>query len=139
MYEHVLVATDGSEHASNAATHAIDVAAMYGATLHALYVIETRTAFDNAILRPEEIRENLAQIGGETLDHLETRARERGIDTVLHTRDGVPAEQILEYVEHEDIDIVFMGERGHSAFKTVLLGSTAEQVLYETDVPVVLL
>ena len=138
MYEHVLVATDGSEHASKAATHALDVAATYGATLHVLYVVETRTAYDNAIHRPEEIRENLEQIGEEALGEIQRRAEERDIEIVRIMEEGVPAERILEYIKTMNIDFVFLGERGHSVFKTVLLGSTAEHVLYETDVPVAL-
>lgn len=138
MYEHVLVATDGSEHASRAATHAIDVAATYGATLHVLYVVETRTGFDDAVHRPDEIRENLERIGEKALSEVHERATERGVETVQTMEDGIPAVQILDYIERRDIDFVFLGERGHSAFKTVLLGSTAERVLYETDVPVAL-
>ena len=138
MYEHVLVATDGSEHASRAVTHAIGVAATYGATLHVLYVVETRTGFDDAVHRPDEIRENLEHIGENALSEVEERATERGIETVQTMEEGIPAAQILDYIERRDIDFVFLGERGHSAFKTVLLGSTAERVLYETDVPVTL-
>jgi nucleotide-binding universal stress UspA family protein len=136
MYENVLIATDGSEHASEAATHAIDVAARYGATLHALYVIETRTAYDNAIVNPDEVRENFREIGEEALDEITARARAEGVELISSIEEGIPGEQILAYIEARDIDCVYIGERGHSAFKTVLLGSTAERVLHGTDIPV---
>lgn len=136
MYQHVLVATDGSEHATRAATHAIDVAAQYDATLHVVYVIETRTAFDSAIMDRDEVRENLEQIGEEALTEIRERADERDLECISVIEEGVPAERILAYVDSNDVDFVFLGERGHSAFKTVLLGSTAEKVLYEVDVPV---
>lgn len=138
MYEHVLVATDGSEHATAAARHAVDVASRYDATLHALFVIETRTAYDNAMLSPDEIREHLGGIGEEALAGIERRAETRDVRVVSSLEEGAPPERILAYIDENDVDFVFMGERGRSAFKTVLLGSTAEAVLFEADVPVAL-
>ena len=138
MYKHILVATDGSEHAATAARHAVDIAARYGATLHALYVIETRTAYDNAILNPKAVRENLREIGEESLETVQELAAQRDVQTIATIEEGVPPERILSYIDENDVDFVFMGERGHSAFKTILLGSTAEGVLYECDVPVAL-
>lgn len=136
MYEHILLATDGSDHATEAATHAIDVAARYGATLHALYVIETRTAYDNAIVNPDEVRENFREIGEDALAAIEARAQDAGVQLRSALEEGVPGEQILAYIDSHDIDTVYIGERGHSSFKTVLLGSTTERVLHGTDVPV---
>lgn len=138
MYEHVLVATDGSEHAATAVEHAVEVADRYGATLHALYVIETRTAYDNAIVHPDEVHANLRQAGENALEEVEQLAARRDVPVVPTVDEGVPPERILAYVDENDVDFVFMGERGRSAFKTVLLGSTAERVLYEADVPVAL-
>lgn len=136
MYEHVLLATDGSDHAKTAAAHAVDVSAHYDATLHALYVIETRTAYDNAIVEPEQVRENFRQIGEEAIADIEALADEAGVQLTATIEEGVPGEQILAYVDAHDIDCLFIGERGHSEFKTVLLGSTTERVLYGTDIPV---
>lgn len=139
MYDDILLATDGSDHATAAAIHAVDVASRYDATLHALYVIETRTAYDNAIVSPEEVHENLRDIGESAL--ADVRERAAGADVTLQTtiEDGVPEERILAYIESHDIDVVYLGEQGHSDFKTVLLGSTAEAVLHGTDIPVTIL
>lgn len=136
MYNHILIATDGSDHAATAASHAIDVAARYGATVHALYVIETRTAYDNAIVNPDEVQKNLREIGEEALGELETRAQSESVELVTAIEDGVPGERILAYIDAHDIDCLYIGERGHSSFKTVLLGSTTERVLHGTDIPV---
>lgn len=136
MYEHILLATDGSEHANTAARHAIDVAARYDATLHVIYVIETRTAYDNAIVSPDEVRENLQNIGEKALAEIRTLADRDEVQLRTAIEEGIPGEQILTYIENHDIDCVYLGERGHSDFKTVLLGSTTEAVLHGTDVPV---
>jgi len=136
MHDRILLATDGSDHAVTAARHAIDVAAKYDATLHAIYVIETRTAYDNAIVDPSEMRANLREIGEEALAEITTLAEDAGVSLETTIEEGVPGEEILAYVDAQDIDWVFIGERGHSGFKTVLLGSTSETVLHGTDVPV---
>jgi nucleotide-binding universal stress UspA family protein len=104
MYDNILIATDGSDHAATAASHALDVAARYGATVHALYVIETRTAYDNAMVNPDEVRENLREIGEEALDELETRAQSESVELVTAIEEGVPGDRILAYIDAHDID-----------------------------------
>lgn len=136
MYENVLFATDGSDNAMAASEHAIDIAGRYEATLHAISVIETRTGYDNAIIDRAQVRKNLEKIGSEALEDVRQRASERGVQTVTTIEEGVPATRILEYSEDNDIDMIIVGEKGHSAFKTVLLGSTTEAILHGSDVPV---
>lgn len=137
MYDQILVAVDGSEHARTAVTHAIDLADRYDATLHALYVIETRTAYDNAIIDPDERREVLREDGESELADVRERATAAGVEVQTAIEEGAPPEEILAYLDEHDIDAVCMGERGQSDFKTVLLGSATETVIHETDIPVI--
>lgn len=136
MYERILVATDGSEHAERAVEHALTVAAKFDATLHALSVVETRTAYDSAIVEPDVVTENLRKIGESALESVSDRAETRDVECVTELTEGVPSERIIEYCEANDVDLIFLGERGHSAFKTVLLGSTTEAVIHSSEVPV---
>ncbi|MFT4947048.1 MAG: nucleotide-binding universal stress UspA family protein [Natronomonas sp.] len=137
MYGQILVAVDGSEHASTAVTHAINLTDRYDATLHALYVIETRTAYDNAIIDPDERRAALREDGERELAEVRERAENEGIEVRTAIDEGAPPEEILAYIDEQGIDAVCMGERGRSDFKTVLLGSATETVIHETDIPVV--
>lgn len=136
MYDRILLATDGSEHAREAVEHAIGLAQVCDATLYVVSVVETRTAYDAVVADPEEIRANLKQVAEDAIDDATELADAAGVQTRDVLEEGVPAEEIIEVVEREDIDLVVLGERGHSAFKTVMLGSTAETVVHETDVPV---
>lgn len=138
MYERILLATDGSENADRAAAQAISLAEGLDATLHALYVIETRTAYDNAIVDVDTVRENLRVDGEAALVAVRERveAAETDLDYTTTIRRGVPAEEILTYVEEHDIGLVIMGATGQSAFKTVLLGSATEAVLRSGSVPI---
>ncbi|GGI96890.1 universal stress protein UspA [Halobellus salinus] len=135
MYDRILLATDGSPTADRAASHAVALARQSGADLHAVYVIETRTAYDNAIVDPETVRENFRTEGETALTTVANRASpELAVATAV--RDGVPHEELLAYVDDHDIDLVVMGSKGASAFKTVLLGSVTEAVLDAETVPV---
>jgi nucleotide-binding universal stress UspA family protein len=136
MYDHILVATDGSENAADAIDEAVALADATGATLHGVYVIETRTAYDNAIVDPEEVERTLREDGEEALARLDERAAEAGIEAETTIREGVPHEEILDYAADCGVDLVVIGATGRSAFKTVLLGSTAERVLRQAAVPV---
>ena len=43
---------------------------------------------------------------------------------------------IVEYAKHEKIDLIVIGTRGRSAFKRILLGSTASGVVTHAHCPV---
>ena len=135
MYQTVLVATDGSDCAAAAATHAIDLAARYDAALHALYVVDRTYGamgeFDVVVERQEDQ-------GEVALESIEAAAGDRGIEVELALRRGRPFEEILGYVEHNDVDVVLVGATGRTAMERfVHAGSTTERLVRRTTVPVV--
>lgn len=136
MYDRILLATDGSERAQLAADHAIGLSARFDGTLYVLSAVETRTAYDSAIIERDVVQQNLRESATETLDDVEQLADDAGVPTERLLVEGVPSECIVSAIDEHDIDLVILGERGHSSFKTVLLGSTTEAVLYNTDIPV---
>ncbi|WP_433633443.1 universal stress protein [Halomicrococcus sp. NG-SE-24] len=133
MYDRILVATDGSDNAQRATRQALDLARKYRAELHAVYVIETRTEYDNAIVDSDVVRQNLREEGEEALTAIEG---EQDVSVITSIREGVPHEELLTYVENRRIDLAVVGAKGRSAFKTILLGSTAEALLRADQVPV---
>lgn len=135
MYNQILIATDGSDNAQRATRQALDLARQYGAELHAIYVIETRTGYDNAIVDPDTVRQNLREDGEEVLTAIETEG-EPDVSVVTSVREGVPHEELLSYIKDQGIDLVVLGAKGRSAFKTILLGSTTEALLRADQVPV---
>ena len=135
MYSTVLVATDGSDCAAVAATHAIDLAERYDATLHALFVVDqsypAMSGFDHVVEEQEAE-------GEAALEAIDAEAGERGVDVELSLRRGRPYEEILGFVEHNDVDVVFVGTKGRSAVERLVhAGSTTERLVRRTTVPVV--
>lgn len=54
-------------------------------------------------------------------------------------RAGEPAEVILEDADEEDVDLIVVGKRHHSALERLLLGSTGREVVEQTDRPILLM
>jgi len=129
MFETIVVATDGSDSVSRAVTVALDVAARFDATVHALSVINTDASEDDADDRRAELNahaENaLAAVEAETEQPVVTAVRE-----------GDPAAEITAYAEEIDADLVTTGTRGRHGENRFLVGSVAESVVRLCPVPV---
>lgn len=136
MYESILVATDGSEAASVAVEHAIELADRLGATLYGVAVVETRTEYDNAIVDPDEVESHLRERAETSLATLEERAAGAEVPVETAVRVGVPHEEIVTYADDCDADAIVIGARGRSSFKGALLGSTVDAVVRLATRPV---
>ncbi|WP_101297128.1 universal stress protein [Halegenticoccus soli] len=138
MYQKILLPTDGSEHTEKALEHALDIAAEYGAELHALYVVNTSALPSPDVDFRDEFVTTGESIGRKAVDAVASRAEKEGIETVTELAQGAPSKEILEYVRDNDIDLIVMGTHGRAGLRHVLLGSVAERVVRHTEVPVML-
>ena len=136
MYERILVPTDGDEGMAAAVEEALDLAALTGGILHALYVVDTRDYNTLSDSKWFTIEEALAEEGRRALDAIRGRAESVGVPLETVIERGVPHDEILAYVDAHDIDLVVMGTHGRSGVDRFLLGSVAERVVRAADVPV---
>lgn len=136
MYDSILVATDGSEAAEAAVSHAIDLAASLEADVTVVAVLETRTGYDNAIVDPETVDEQRRKRAQSWLEAADSRAGDTGVTLETTIRSGVPHEEILAVAADRDVDVVAVGSEGRSSFKGALLGSTVDRVVRLADRPV---
>lgn len=134
MYDQLLVAVDGSDPATAALDHAIDIAADHDARLHAITVANTNVPSLTRI--GVDVVDALMQEGREIVDEARTRGETRGVAVVSEVIQGEPAEIIVEYAERYEIDLVVMGTRGHRDLGEYVLGSTTDQVVNRTETPV---
>ena len=138
MYDSLLVATDGSEDASMAVSHAIGLARDLEASLYGVSIVETRRAYDNAIVDPEEVERRLRERARESVGELETEATAAGLEVETDVLEGVPHEEILTYADEHDVGAIVVGARGESSFNRVLLGSTVDAIVRLSSIPVVI-
>ena len=131
MYETILVATDGSSSANRAVDDAIDIASTFDADLHAISVVDTSRYGDSMLSGTEGVIDELRERAAEVLEDVETRA---DVDVTTEHRQGRPHEEIGEYTDAIDADLVVLGNRGLGAGDQI--GSTAERVVRYVDRPV---
>ena len=136
-YRSILVPTDGSETAEVAVEHAIEVAAAFDATLHAIHVV------DMALLgggggggaAPEAAR-SMEKRGRSQVAAIAQRARDRGLSATTTVETGFPAGDVLRYADREAINLIVMGTTGRTGLNRILLGSTTERVIRHATQPV---
>ncbi len=123
MYEHVLVATDGSDVATRAAETAIALASTLEATVHAVSV--TKRGGDRRL----ETCTERARATAET-------AIEAGCEAETIVREGRPSSTILAVAEEIDADLIVMGTHGRTGLRQTIIGSVALEVIRDARRPV---
>jgi len=137
MYDTILVPTDGSDHAAQAAEQALTLADWFDATVHAISVVDTSAA--SGLLSSGSVRR-------EFISQLETGA-ERAVETIEEMADdsiavqttvleGKPKKKILAYARDTDAELIVMGTHGRSGVSRFVAGSVTEHVVRSTDLPV---
>jgi nucleotide-binding universal stress UspA family protein len=136
MFEKVLLAVDGSEHALLSARTAADlVRTVKSKELRVVVVYDfippylgepnMQYAIDARMEDAKAILENTVKAMGE-------------LPCEVHTEliEGSTAEAIIEVATTRKSDVIVMGSRGHSALAGLLLGSTSQKVVAHAPCPV---
>ncbi|ELZ13386.1 UspA domain-containing protein [Haloterrigena salina JCM 13891] len=130
MYQDVLIPTDGSDGTRQSIDHGMAIAQQFGATIHALSVVPEgplgTLQSDTAIAAADR-----------AVERVEREATRKGVEVVTAVEQGVPHEEILEYADEHDVDMIVMGTQGRTGLDRVLVGSVTERVVRMADVPVV--
>lgn len=137
MYKRMLVLLDGSELAEVVFKYAREVSGRLGLDLDLLHVVSPQEEDLLPMRRAymERMAEKLCaeaqgvsdSLGGDLRACIQARGR---------VAVGYPAEEILKYVEENDIDLVMLSTRGRSGVKTWDIGSVASKVIHAAKVPV---
>lgn len=144
MYQHILIATDGSDLANKGLEQGLKLAKALGAKATVLTVSEPLS----------EQMANAARLGGigdpvgrydqqidtvmrERFTEIEKRGAEHGVAaTLAHEIDGFPAEAIIRYAKLNGCDLIVMASHGRRGMQKLLLGSQTAEVLAHTTIPV---
>jgi nucleotide-binding universal stress UspA family protein len=118
FYKRILVGTDGSPTATEAARKAYDIGMMFRIGVTVVYV-----AGDTIV-------------GAIVLEQtLKGKPRALGVKTTIV--EGAPAQKICEVAESEGLDLIVVGNRGMKGARR-MLGSVPTQVLHRTPVDVLI-
>lgn len=144
--ERILFATDFSDCAARAQEYALAFAERFGAELHALHVIQDpgttwqigmQIALPNyAQDLPRRMIEAEEEHASEQLQALARSATALAKPPVTAIRHGRPYEQIMQYADEQQIDLIVMGTHGRGIVLHALLGSVAQNVVRQARCPV---
>lgn len=144
-YQHLLVPIDGSEISLSALKQAAGLAQKCQAKLTAMSLIAV-DPFDSAdfysvspMLKDYFIAAHAK--AEETLNQVKQLcATEYGleIETVI-VKGAISAEHIVTVAENSNVDLVVMGSHGRKGFQRLFLGSLANEVLANTELPVLII
>lgn len=131
MYDTILVATDGSDEATAALDHAIDLAATVDASLHVVTVVEsTGSPLTFGVAEVDEINRAAEQL----VEDVVAAHVDRDVDLHGDVRRGRPAETVLAYADEVGADLIVAGQRGADGVTGTILGSTTDRLARLTDV-----
>ena len=147
MITQILVAVDGSDHASRAVDLAADLAERYGAGLTLLHVM---SEVGSAAIPPElseyarleHVRVTERDLFKSAASAIVHAAAER-VASAGHPRpktriaEGHAAQEIIDAAEDIDADMIVMGRRGLGGVQSLLLGSTSHKVAHAAPCTVV--
>jgi nucleotide-binding universal stress UspA family protein len=138
MFEKILLAVDGSEHALLSARTAADLARTVKSKELRIVVVydfippylgepNMQYAIDARLEDAKAILENAVKAVGD-------------ISCEIHTEliEGSTAESIIEVATTRMSDVIVMGSRGHGTLAGLLLGSTSQKVVAHAPCPVLI-
>jgi len=130
VYDHVLVPLEGSETDASVLEHISELAVACGAEITLLRVAHFHTR-DERTREVDDAETDLAR-AAELL-------RGRGVTVRTLLRSGEPQEVIVQQAAELRPDLIAMATHGHGWAKRIVLGSVADHVRHNTDVPLLLL
>jgi nucleotide-binding universal stress UspA family protein len=135
MFEHIVVAVDGSPQSSKTVPFGVDLAQKYGSTVTVVHVREhARYEGSDVDFGPPITAEDLVET-------VVTTFRDAGVEAngeIRRVSPGNTPEQIIEVANASHADLIVMGTRGMTEWKSLLLGGVANKVLHHATCPVLL-
>lgn len=130
VYDHILVPLEGSETDEPVLEHVGRLAEACGADVTLLRVAHYHTRDQRAC--------ELEDAGGD-LARAAEQLRSRGIEVSTLIVSGEPQDAIVRQAAELRPDLIAMATHGHGWAKRMVLGSVADHVRHNTDVPLLLL
>jgi nucleotide-binding universal stress UspA family protein len=137
----ILLATDGSEEARQAAQAAAELSKDTGSELHVTYVLPAPAHLRGHHLYSREVMRSITERAEEEgrsflEDQAEQLRSSGGKVAETHLRAGEPDKEIVKLSEELGAGTIVIGSRGLGALKRALMGGVSESVVRHAHCPV---
>ena len=146
MYQHILLATDGSELSGKAVQHALALAKLGQSQITAINIspIYPRSYFEGSSVvdmkEVENIQKGWHDAAQAVVDKVAAQGAAEGVPVkALVVQSDLVAEALLKTAEKEHCDLIVMASHGYKGLKRLLLGSETQHVLTHATIPVLVL
>lgn len=132
MYKHIAVCVDGSQNAMRATAQAVELAKVCEDVKVDLLSVIAIDVYADMVYDPVATH---GDAQAELVSPAVQAFEEVGVNPELVLLHGRPAEEIINYVEESDVDLLVMGSRGLNAFQEFAIGSVSHKVLKHVKCP----
>jgi nucleotide-binding universal stress UspA family protein len=151
MYRRILVALNGTQQAEQVLPHATEIARCTGATIVIVRALRERAevlqqSFESGGLGappPTDIADRAALDEAAATDAYFARVQaglaRAGVPCELVVQEGDPVTTLKTVVAQQQIDLIALTTSGRSALAKLFAGSTADSLLHDVHVPLLLL
>jgi nucleotide-binding universal stress UspA family protein len=137
-FARVLVPVDGSRFSEAALPVATHIAAALQARLSVVRIIPWAVQLYPYTAAGTYVPELDSALEAEGADYVSAQVKALGAGVDGYTERGDPADRLMEFIEHEHVDLVVMSTHGRSGLARLALGSTADRLL-QSRAPVLLI
>ena len=140
----ILYATDLSRNASYAFSYAISLAMQHEAKISVINVHEKLSHNTELQLTADDFesaKNKLIEIMKTRIDEFDELEKFDGcvytkyVDKII-VKSGMPVEALIRQSEEEESDLIIMGTHGHGILFTTFIGSTAQKMVQQSKIPV---
>lgn len=137
----IMLAVDGSDGSSRAATVAFEVAEMTKSKLFIVHVIPTSIVKQFSLMsdaNPDDVLHKYEAKGKQLLDGYKRAAADYNLEVELILERGSPSERIILQAKDLEVDLIVIGSEGAAGMHRSGVGSSAERVVLGSPSPVLI-
>ncbi|MCP4219088.1 MAG: universal stress protein [bacterium] len=105
---------------------------------YALYVLPKFSdwIYETAFLRDDELFKTIEKTKITSMRKIENYSKKAEIDFKSDIYEGIASEEVIEYADNNDVDMIFAGRRGVSEIEQMLIGSTTSRLIRNSATPI---
>jgi len=137
----ILVPTDFSPEAENALKVAAKIAKKYGSEIYLLHMLEIPMQETDAVNAHAEVPEVMffMRMAHQKFEEIMESNYLKGLTVHEIVKPGASFNSVVDICHEQGAEIIIMGSHGANGFKEMFVGSNAEKVVRNSDIPVLVI